>query len=97
MALKGESQFCPDRKDWNEGCKFWPDLNGLNRQMLVLACLEWLGISEVDFGSTGIEEVGFGMTGTAWKERSRFWSFRNNLECRNSFTDRLQWHKLILA
>jgi hypothetical protein len=45
----------------------------------------------------GIEEVGFGMTGMAWKERSRFWSFRNSLEWPNSFTDCLQWHKLILA
>jgi hypothetical protein len=29
-------------------------LNGLNRQMSILACLEWLGMSEVDFGSTGM-------------------------------------------
>jgi hypothetical protein len=40
MAWKGESQFCPDRMDWNEGGQFWPDLNGLNRQMSVLACLK---------------------------------------------------------
>jgi hypothetical protein len=53
MAWKGESQFCPDRKDWNGGGKFWPDLNGLNRQMLVFTCLEWLGMLKVDFGSTG--------------------------------------------
>jgi hypothetical protein len=100
MAWKEESQFCPDGKDWNGGGKFWPDLNGLNRQMSVLpawnglecqksilALLEWLRI----------EEVGFGMTGMAWKERSRFWSFQNSLEWRNSFTDCLQWHKLILT
>jgi hypothetical protein len=77
MAWKGESQFCPNRKDWNGGGKFWPDLNGLNRQMSVLACHVWLGMSEVILALLewlGIEEVGFGMTGTAWKERSRFWS-----------------------
>jgi hypothetical protein len=36
MAWKGESQFCPDRKAWNGG-QFWPDLNGLDWQMSVLA------------------------------------------------------------
>jgi hypothetical protein len=39
MAWKGESQFCPDRKAWNGG-QFWPDLNGFDRHMSVLACLE---------------------------------------------------------
>jgi hypothetical protein len=53
MAWKGESQFCLDRKDWNGGGQSSPDLNDLNRQMSVLACLEWLGMSEVEFGSTG--------------------------------------------
>jgi hypothetical protein len=33
------------------------------------------------------------MTGMAWKERSRFLSFRNSLEWRNSFTACLQWLK----
>jgi hypothetical protein len=56
--------------DWNRGGQFWPDLNGLNRQMLVLACLEWLGMSEVYFGSTGI----------AWNRGSRFWHDWNGLE-----------------
>jgi hypothetical protein len=70
MAWKGESQFCPDRKDWNGGGQFWPDLNGLNRQMSVLACLECFGMSEVDFGSTGI----------AWNRGSRFWHDWNGLE-----------------
>jgi hypothetical protein len=50
---KGESQFCPDRKAWNGGGQFWPYLNGLDWQLLVLTCLEWLGMSEVDFGPTG--------------------------------------------
>jgi hypothetical protein len=70
MAWKGESQFCPDRKDWNGGGKFLPDLNGLNRQMSVFACLEWLGMSEVDDGSTGM----------AWNRRRRFWHDWNGLE-----------------
>jgi hypothetical protein len=70
MAWKGESQFCPDRMDWNGGGQFWPDLNGLNRQMSVLACLEWLGMSQVDFGSTGM----------AWNRGSRFWHDWNGLE-----------------
>jgi hypothetical protein len=61
MAWKGESQFCPDGKDWNGGGKFLPDLNGLNRQMSVLASLEWLRMSEGDFGSTGM----------AWNRGSR--------------------------
>jgi hypothetical protein len=70
MAWKGESQFCPDRKDWNGGGKFLPDLNGLNRQMSVFACLEWLGMSEVDDGSTGM----------AWNRRRWFWHDWNGLE-----------------
>jgi hypothetical protein len=70
MAWKGESQFCPDRKDWNGGGKFWSDLNGLNRQMSVLACLEWLGMSEVNFGPTGM----------AWNRGSWFWHDWNDLE-----------------
>jgi hypothetical protein len=37
MAWKGESQICSDRKAWNGGGQFWPDLNGLDRQMSVLA------------------------------------------------------------
>jgi hypothetical protein len=57
-------------KEWNGGGQFWPDLNGLNRQMSVLACLEWLGMSEVDFGSTGI----------AWNRGSCFWHDWNRLE-----------------
>jgi hypothetical protein len=70
MAWKGESQFCPDGKDRNGGGKFWPDFNGLNRQMSVLASLEWLGMSEVDFGSTG----------KAWNRGSWFWHDWNVLE-----------------
>jgi hypothetical protein len=56
--------------------------------MSVLACLEWHGMSKVDFG-LGKEEVVFGMTGMAWKEGSRFWSGRNGLEWRKSVLDRL--------
>jgi hypothetical protein len=37
MAKKKESQFCPDRKAWYGGGQFWPDLNGLDWQMSVLA------------------------------------------------------------
>jgi hypothetical protein len=72
MAWKGESLFCPDRKAWNAGCQCWPDLNGLDRQMSVLTCLEWLGMSEVDFGPTGM----------AWNRGSRFWHDWNGLERR---------------
>jgi hypothetical protein len=46
MAWKGESQFCSDWKAWNGGGQFW--LDGLDRQMSVLTCLEWLGMSEVE-------------------------------------------------
>jgi hypothetical protein len=38
--------------------------------MSVLACLEWLGMSEVDFGSTGM----------AWNRGSHFWHDWNGLE-----------------
>jgi hypothetical protein len=72
MAWKRESQFCPDRKDWNEGGKFWPDLNGLNRQMSVFDSLEWLGMSEVNFGSSGM----------ALNRGSWFWHDWNGLERR---------------
>jgi hypothetical protein len=37
MAWKGESQFCPDRKAWNGGGHFGPDLNSLDWQKSVLA------------------------------------------------------------
>jgi hypothetical protein len=40
--------------------------------MLVLACLEWLGVSVVDFGDTGV----------AWSYKSLFWLDWNDLEWR---------------
>jgi hypothetical protein len=80
MAWEEESQFCPDQKDWNVGSQFWPDLNGLKRQMSVWACLEWLVMSEVNFGSTGMAWNRGSRFWHDWKERSRFWSFRNSLD-----------------
>jgi hypothetical protein len=71
MAWKGESQCCPDQKAWNGG-QFWPDWNGFDRQMSVLACLECLGMSEVNFGPKGM----------AWNKGSRFWHDWNGLERR---------------
>jgi hypothetical protein len=57
-------------KAWNGRGQFWLDLNGLDWQLLVLACLEWLGMSEVDFGPTG----------TSWNRGSCFWHDWNGLE-----------------
>jgi ElaB/YqjD/DUF883 family membrane-anchored ribosome-binding protein len=37
LVSKRESQFCPNRKAWNGGGLFWPELDGLDWQMLVLA------------------------------------------------------------
>jgi hypothetical protein len=37
LASKGESQFCPNRKACNGGGLFWPELNGLDWHMSVLA------------------------------------------------------------
>jgi hypothetical protein len=73
-ALKGKSQFCPVRKAWNRRGQFWPDLNGLDKQMSVLARREWLGMSEVNFGQTRM----------AWNRGSRFWHDWNGLERRKS-------------
>jgi hypothetical protein len=72
MAWMGESQFCTDREAWNGGCQFWPDLNSWDWQMSVLACLEWLGMSEVDFGPKGM----------ARNRGSRFCHVWNGLERR---------------
>jgi hypothetical protein len=56
----------------NEGGQFWPDLNGFDWRMSVLVCLEWLGMSGVDFDLTGL----------AWNRGSRFWHDWNGLERR---------------
>jgi hypothetical protein len=72
MAWKGESQFCHDRKAWNGGGQFWTDMNYLDWQMTVLACLEWLGMTEVNFGPTGM----------TWNRGSPFWHDWNGLERR---------------
>jgi hypothetical protein len=37
-----------------KGGQFWPDLNSLDWRMSVLAYLEWLGMSKVDFGLSGM-------------------------------------------
>jgi hypothetical protein len=49
--------------------------------MSVLFCLEWLGLSEVDFAPSGM----------AWNRGSRFWHDWNGLERRNLVLALPEW------